>query len=271
MSTVHYERSTLPQSESIETSSGTQNYKFIHTRSIEVDLIRGIAVVLMVMFHLSYDLKVFAKLSFDLPTWYWRWVPELIAPPFFFIVGLSLWLSFKRQSISSSFSVVMKKGLKLCLIAIGITLSTALFMPPNYIIYFGVIHCIATCIVMSYPFLRNRRYNFILGLLFIVIGITLLRFRFPFPWFLWLGFWPESGITGGDWYPLLPWFGVVLFGIAAGEKLYPPLQDPQSLLSAMWARNRIICGLSFLGRHSLFIYLIHQPLFVGIIHIVIQF
>ena len=270
MSAVQREKSLSPQSESIETGS-TQTYKSIHPHLIEVDLIRGIAVVLMVIFHLSYDLKAFAKLSFDLPTEYWRWMPKLIATPFFLVVGVSLWLSLRQQDIGSFFPAVMKKGLKLCLIALGITLSTALVMPPNYTIYFGVIHCIAACILLSYPFLRNRRYNLILGLLFIVIGIVILRFRFPFPWLLWLGLWPESGATGGDWYPLLPWFGVVLFGITVGEKLYPSLQAPQSLLPVIWARSKIICGLSFLGRHSLLIYLIHQPLFVGIIHILLQF
>ena len=267
MSTVvQSEKSISPQSESIQNGQ-----KSIHPHLIEVDLVRGVAVALMVIFHLSYDLEVFAKLSLDLPTWYWRWMPELIAIPFFLVVGVSLWLSLKQHGITLFYSVVVKKGLKLSLIAIGITLSTALVMPPKYTIYFGVIHCIAVCMLLSNPFLRNRRYNFILGLLFIAIGIIIFHFSFSFPWLLWLGLRPENGKLGGDWYPLLPWFGVVLFGINMGEKLYPPRQAPQPLLSIIWTRSKIISGLSFLGRHSLLTYLIHQPLLVGMIHILIQF
>ncbi len=70
---------------------------------------------------------------------------------------------------------------------------------------------------------------------------------------------------GGDWYPLIPWFGVVLLGVEIGKYLYP-LPDNRGPRPAFLDRPKKVSRLLvFLGRHSLVIYLIHQPIFIGAI------
>ena len=65
-----------------------------------------------------------------------------------------------------------------------------------------------------------------------------------------------------DYYPLFPWFGVALLGIFAGESLYPAGMRRFDLPD--WSRVAIVRGLRFLGRHSLLIYVTHQPVLIGV-------
>jgi len=66
-----------------------------------------------------------------------------------------------------------------------------------------------------------------------------------------------------DYEPLFPWFGVILIGIAVGVWLYPKGNRRFSL--SFWGENvpPVLKFFSFLGRHSLFVYLGHQPVILG--------
>ena len=101
-----------------------------------------------------------------------------------------------------------------------------------------------------------------MGLACLAAGIVLQNqnVALPFPWLLWLGLPPVAYATF-DYFPLLPWFGLILLGVWLGGLLYAggrrgfPLPD---LGGALPVRL-----LDFLGRHSLLIYLIHQPILMG--------
>ena len=80
-------------------------------------------------------------------------------------------------------------------------------------------------------------------------------------WLLPLGVVPE-GIFMPDYRPLLPWFGVVLLGVFAGNLFYGTGKRTAGLAGRMPPPAR---PLTFLGRHSLFIYLVHQPILVGLL------
>ena len=101
-----------------------------------------------------------------------------------------------------------------------------------------------------------------LGVIFIVIGIFLRTFTVEFPWLLWLGFVPST-FSSVDYVPLLPYFGIVLLGIFAGNSIYTrgvrrfSLKDHSSFTP--------VRGLSFIGRHALVIYFLHEPIIVGLI------
>ncbi|MCX6818607.1 MAG: heparan-alpha-glucosaminide N-acetyltransferase domain-containing protein, partial [Candidatus Aenigmarchaeota archaeon] len=69
------------------------------------------------------------------------------------------------------------------------------------------------------------------------------------------------------YFPILPWFGVILIGIFFGNKLYPNAKRSFNIIDL--SKFRIIKLLSFLGRHSLFIYLLHQPVIIIIVNIFI--
>jgi uncharacterized membrane protein len=80
------------------------------------------------------------------------------------------------------------------------------------------------------------------------------------PWLLWLGI-RQMGRYMVDYYPLLPWFGVALLGVFFGLTLYPGGRPRFEL--ADLSPKFPLPALTFLGRNSLVIYLVHQPIILG--------
>jgi uncharacterized membrane protein len=146
-----------------------------------------------------------------------------------------------------------------------ITFISWIYIPERFII-FGILHCIGVSIILSFPFIRFRVTNLILGFLLIGIGSYLKLLTFDFNWLIPLGFLPHSFFTI-DYFPLLPWFGVVLIGMAIGNFIYPDakrqyhLKDLSNYLSV-----KLLC---FLGRNSLIIYFLHQPILIGLIFLLL--
>ena len=121
---------------------------------------------------------------------------------------------------------------------------------------FGILHFIGLSIILVPPFLKRPFWSLPAGVFCIIAGNYLENFRFGFPWLLWLGFIPEQFFTV-DYFPLLPWFGVFLLGVFLGNLLYPGYRRVFCLPDL--SGNIPVKGMAFLGRHSLVIYLLHQP------------
>jgi uncharacterized membrane protein len=117
------------------------------------------------------------------------------------------------------------------------------------------------------PFLAPARrwLSLIVGLSLIALGIYLNGQVSYDPWLIWLGVKQVNRLMV-DYYPVLPWYGVALLGIFAGHTLYPGGQA-QFHLPAIFD-NPLVRGLAFLGQHSLLIYLIHQPILLGMLFLV---
>jgi len=243
--------------------------KNIIQRFWEIDLLRGIAIIMMIIFHFLYDLNFFGIYKISLYTGYWLIYAYIGGTIFFSLVGISLSLSYNRikNSVTKKqvFTKYMQRGLKIFGLSMVITLGTWIYLTNGFIV-FGALHCIAVSILLSYPFLKLRYPNLILGVILILCGIILKNFNFDFYWLLWLGFSPSTFYTV-DYYPILPWFGVILLGIFVGNVLYPEYKRKFRLKDL--SSFRITKILSFLGRHSLIIYLIHQPIMIGIIHLLL--
>ncbi|MBU4124390.1 MAG: DUF1624 domain-containing protein, partial [Nanoarchaeota archaeon] len=94
------------------------------------------------------------------------------------------------------------------------------------------------------------------------IGLILQNFTFDFPWLLWLGFYPTNMVTF-DYFPLLPWFGIILIGIYFGKLLYK--NNKRTFKISDLSNYLNIKFVSFLGKNSLLIYLMHQPLLILIL------
>ena len=148
-------------------------------------------------------------------------------------------------------------------LALGITLVTYIVIGGRFIV-FGILHLISISILLAYPLLRLGRMNLLLGLAAILLGLYIQELEVDFFWLIWLGLAPRS-FTSLDYVPLLPWFGVVLMGMTGGALLYKDLgrRFPLPDISA-WPPVR---GLIFLGRNSLAIYILHQPLLLGLIYL----
>jgi uncharacterized membrane protein len=237
----------------------------------EIDLLRGIAIIMMIIYHIIYDLNYFSIVKIEMKSPLILTFLYPIGTLFLLLVGISLTLSYsrvkERLSKKELWIKFLLRGLKIFSLGLVITVVSWWFIPEGVIV-FGILHCIGICIILAFPFLQLQRKNFPIGIVLIGIGVYLRTLTFNFYWFFWLGFIP-AGFFTIDYFPLLPWFGVVLVGIFVGNMLYPnyersfKLKDLSNFLPVRF--------LGSLGRHSLVIYLVHQPVILGLIYSFFRF
>jgi uncharacterized membrane protein len=181
---------------------------------------------------------------------------------FISISGLSLTLSYNQiKSKKEVHKRFFLRGLKIFSLGMLITIVTFLTFPEAFII-FGILHLIGFSIIFGQFFVKFKRLNLLLGILLILLGFYLQNFRFDFPWLLWLGFIPKDYLTF-DYFPILPWFGVSLLGIFFGNILYN--KGKRNFKIRDFSDTLVVKILSFLGRNSLTIYLLHQPILILIL------
>ncbi len=233
----------------------------------EVDFLRGMAIVLMVLFHLAYDLNYFGIQQIEVTSGFWFYLARFTASLFLLLVGVSLSLSHSRSRLLGQEDLfrlrLMKRSLWIFGLAMSITLVTYFFIREGFIV-FGVLHLIGVSLLLAYPFLRIHVANFIFGLLFIFVGLSLQNLRVDFPWLLWLGLAPMD-FRSVDYFPLFPWFGVILVGVAFGDLFYRGYRRRSPLPDL--TGSSLVRGLEFLGRNSLAIYLAHQPALIGLMYL----
>ncbi len=238
----------------------------------ELDFFRGVAVIMMIIYHLLFDLSYFGGYNMGAHSGFWLHFAHAIATIFILLVGISLTLSASKAKILGStkmlFTHFLKRGLKIFSLGVAITLVTYLLIGRGFII-FGILHFIGVAIILAYPFLNLRTGNIFIGSISILVGLYLQSLSFNLPGLFWLGL-ISDGLYTLDYFPLFPWFGVVLIGIFLGNSLYPGHKrriDLPELSSSLWIR---MCNA--MGRRSLLIYLMHQPALIvilslaGIIH-----
>lgn len=230
----------------------------------EIDVLRGIAVILMILYHILFDLNFLHIFSFPLHSFFFRLFLYPIGTLFLLVVGISLVLSFKRyvqiEKQIPPFLKYLKRGTILFFVALLITFITWIY-PHDGFIVFGVIHCISICIILSYPFISKPNISLIFGFILVGIGIYFSSITVSNPFLFWIGLKTSSFYTL-DYFPLLPWFGVVLIGIYLGQKIYPMLQSKYSQKQQI---PFLLNPLTFIGQHSLIIYLIHQPILFALL------
>ncbi|WP_077713135.1 heparan-alpha-glucosaminide N-acetyltransferase [Desulforamulus ferrireducens] len=207
----------------------------------ELDSLRGLAILLMVMFHLIFDLNAFYQIPIPYEQGPIYYVGKAAAVLFIFVAGVSCTLS--RNNV--------KRGIKLVLWGMVITLVTSIVVPGSNII-FGILHFLGVSILL-YPLFKklNPMSMLLLGTIIILSGTLLDHISMSNNWLAPLGLVAKSFFSL-DYYPLIPWFGLFLYGVAGGQMLY---REKKSLFHFRPKRSL----LSTLGQHSLFIYLIHQP------------
>ena len=221
-----------------------------------LDSLRGFTLIHMVLFHLCYDLVFFVGM--DMP-WY-KGVPG------------NVWGGFIRWSFILISGIVFPFGrhpLKRGLILMGwgfvLTLVTWTVL-PEALIRFGILSFLGSASIlgaMAYPY--RKRIPALCGIfgcavLFALTRMALAR-RVPemfyeTRWLYWLGF-PNQTFYSTDYFPVLPWIFLFFIGIFLGE-----IFREKGVFSHMRRWKPGI--LAFLGRHSLCIYLIHQPVIYGL-------
>ena len=234
-----------------------------NNRYWEIDALRGVAIVMMVIYHLVYDLYYFAISETIFTNPFWFYFQRTTASAFILLVGVSLALRYQHlvnRHARVPFRLFLRRGSVIFGWGMVITGITWLVLGPQLAIRFGILHLIGVATVAAYPLLGRRWLNLALGLLCLMLGKFLQTLTFELPWLVWLGFAPADHAYV-DYFPFIKWFGVVLLGIFAGHVLYGA-QGRRFVLPdlADWPPVRI---LQYLGYQSLPIYLLHQPLLLG--------
>ena len=223
----------------------------------ELDAFRGICVLGMLIVHFVYDLTELYRLVSWQPGDTFAWVQRWGGVLFLLLSGICVTLG--RRSIRRGL-IVFGCGLVCTAVTVGMY---RLGLSGNGIqIYFGVLHCLGMCMIL-WPVFRRLPWWVLLplGLRIIMTGHWVFEpMRVSYPWLLPLGIQPQGLITS-DYFPLFPNLGFFLLGSALGKTLY---RRRQSLLPRVNDRNFLLRFLQLCGRQSLWIYLLHQPVFSGL-------
>jgi uncharacterized membrane protein len=225
-----------------------------------IDLARGVALVGMGVYHLSWDLADFRLASPTLPfTPEMRLFSHFVASAFLILVGVSLALAHRRGTNPRAF------WRRFAIVAGAAALVTAgsFAFAPSEPITFGILHCIAIASLVAWPFVTAPAWaSLAMGFAAIVAPQLGRSTLFDPPWLLWLGLGQALPNTL-DWRPLMPWAGVVFLGLGVARLpgVMKWLCAPNRWRSQS-APSRAIC---FAGRHSLPVYLLHQPILIGLL------
>ena len=238
--------------------------RFGQARYWELDYLRALAIVWMVVFHLLWDLDYFGLIPGEIFNAYMSWPGLRVV--FFFLVGVSLTISYRRTQLAGLqggrlYQKYLLRGLATFVWGMVITLVVTVAGTGS--ILFGTLHSIGLSVMIAYPLLRFTIPNLFVGVGLIALGWYLSEFvSVGFSWLLWLGFQPV-GYTSLDYFPLLPWFGVVCLGIFVGNLMYAPAGRRFRLPDL--PDNRALKTIQLIGSNALPIYLIHQPILFGIV------
>jgi uncharacterized membrane protein len=231
------------------------------TRLPAVDLLRGLALAAMAVYHFSWDLEFFGLADLGVTEHpLWIGFARMIAAGFLALVGVGLVLGHGKGVRLRPF---LRRLAMIAAAAAAITLASS-FADPEGIIWFGILHCIAVSSILGLLFLRLPVALVILAAALCVAAPALFTSpAFNGLGFVWLGL-AEEVQASNDYNPLLPWFGAVLAGIALA-RLAPPDTWPP------WQpRSFAAHALCLAGRHSLLVYLLHQPILMGLLWSVAQ-
>lgn len=225
----------------------------------QIDALRGVAMLLMVAFHFAFDLNYLNIVEISVYEMPWLLVQRITITLFLLLVGISLFLKSEKVKAQNKDSLkeVARRSLFLFVIAAGISVVTWLVEPQRFIA-FGVIHFIALSTLLAIPFLRFEKLNLFVGAVLLAAGLVFSLPQINTPLLLWLGF-TFPGFQSLDYVPLFPWFGLILIGIFAAKQI-----NWQSL-KVSESQSNGLNALATIGRNSLFIYLAHQPILLGVL------
>lgn len=217
------------------------------SRIWEIDLVRGICIVIMVAFHLVVDLREFYHQPLEYQSGFWFYLGRVTVATFMFIAGAASVLNRR----------IIRHGLTVLAAGCLITAVTRVFAPDLYV-RFGILQFMGVAI-LSVPVMSKLSTFWLTVIALLVLlagqavrGLTGHWLLLP------LGIMYE-GYRSMDYYPLIPWYSAFLPGMAAGRLLYAGKKGRIAPVTGLnW--------LTWLGRHSLLIYLVHQPVLLTLLY-----
>jgi len=223
-----------------------------------VDALRGFAVAQMIAYHFIYDLSYFRWVDLvmtrDQPWVAWR---AAIVTQFLLLVGVSLVL---RTSFKPSAADFWKRWGQIAAAAVLVSVGSWLVFGPRFI-YIGILHFVAAALLIVRPVLRLGTWNVALGAVCVLAGFVYTHEFFDLPPATIIGFMTTKPHTE-DYVPLFPWIGVVLIGAGMAARWQRANWHVPAALTQL--NERPPRWLLFLGTWALTVYLLHQPILLGV-------
>lgn len=220
------------------------------SRIWELDALKGINLLWMLAIHFLYDLTwLFPLLEWSEPAWY-RLLVRLCGVLFVLLSGICVTLG-KR---------CLRRGLTVLGCGMAITLITAALTwsglcDAGIIIYFGILHCLGACMLL-WPLFRSCPGWLLLlvGTVLFITGKYLETLTVDTFWLVPLGLLPRRFVSS-DYFPLVEHLGIFLCGAGAGRYLY----RQKTTVFPRVRQSKPLRFFAFFGRHSLPVYMLHQP------------
>lgn len=230
------------------------------SRIWELDALRGVCILCVIVVHFLFDLSFFGGLDLTLPAWY-VFLQEYGGAIFVVLSGVCVTLGSKsvRRGL-----IVFACGMLITAVTYGmyrLGMSGA-----DVVVKFGVLHLLGVCMLV-YPAFKKLppAALTVLGLVIAITGYAIRGIIVPQRWLFPLGLTYE-GFTSSDYFPLFPQLGYFLIGAAIGKTAY---REKKTLLPGSFQKTGIARFFCWCGRQSLFIYLLHQPIVYGLLELVL--
>ena len=228
----------------------------------ELDALRGLCILCVIVVHFIFDLQTFLGLPLRLPGVY-RFIQDNGGVLFILLSGICATLgrrSFRRGLIVFACGMLIT-AVTLTMVHLGLA-------GRAIAIHFGVLHLLGTA-MMLYPLLRRLPAGALalLGAAIVLAGYALLARRYDVEFLFILGI-RSPHYAAGDYFPLLPHLGWFCLGIVLGRTLY---RDKRTRFPRAPAQAAPVRFLRACGRQSLLIYLAHQPLLYGLVLLLSHF
>lgn len=233
----------------------------------EIDALRTLAMALMVVYHAGYDVNMLApQVPLDPFNGAWRALQVTTGSLFLGVVGVSFWIAHSRAVARGLTGFALwrshlPRAAEVLAAAALVSAATFVALGSEDVVRFGILHLIGVLMLFVLPMAaRLGPWNVVLGACVLAIGLV-MDVRSDLLGALAFGFIPPE--KGVDWYPLLPWAGAALVGMAAGSVLYPAGRRG-TVLRHLPVTPRIGLWASKPGQHSLPFYLVHQPVLIAL-------
>ncbi|MEO1702040.1 MAG: heparan-alpha-glucosaminide N-acetyltransferase [Pseudomonadota bacterium] len=230
-------------------------------RIVAIDMARGLALVAMAIYHLTWDLTFFGYLDQSVATTGpMRWFARAIASSFLFLVGVSLVLAHSKSIRWPSF---WRRLLLVTACASIISVATW-FADRETFVYFGILHHIALASLLGLAFVTLRwPLLIVLACLLFLADFFFSSPIFDSAWLLWTGL-NTVVRPSNDYVPIVPWFGCVLLGMAfAKSPLFLKSTRPGQTAASQPLQSLLI----WMGRRSLLVYMVHQPILIALVYL----
>jgi len=226
------------------------------TRFDRLDALRGAAMVWMAVYHFCFDLNFYGLLQprqnfYHDP--FWTGQRTAIVSLFLLCAGLGQAVALQAGQGWPRF---WRRWAQVAGCALLVSLGSAWMFPKSWI-GFGVLHGMAVMLVLARLAAPLRGGLWLLGAVALVLPWLVRHPFFDMPLTHWVGLVTRKPVTE-DWVPVLPWLGVMLWGLAGGQWL---LRHRRQALAG--EVPVVLQPLSLLGRWPLSFYMLHQPVFIG--------